>query len=135
MRLTKLETSKCGWKRKIEWCFFQQQVTYIKQNQNSKIKNRNKENTYIYITWNYAKAVPFILNQPGLLIFLFCECSSGIELTNFKWFVKRCRRRQGSPQSRKFWGFMNCFCHVFSDLLNPKISSTLKHAVVNNDKF
>ena len=52
------------------------------------------------------------------------------------------QRRQGPPQLRKFWGFMNCFSDVFWHLLNQKKkknsqrkSSTLKHAVVNKKKF
>ena len=64
----------------------------------------------------------------------YIKNSPGIELTNFKWFVKkpRCQRHQGPLQVQKFWGFVNCFCHVFCHLLNQRKSSTLKHAVVNN---
>ena len=48
------------------------------------------------------------------------KVSSVIELINFKSFVKkpRYRRRQGPPESKNFWGFMNCFCHDFWHLLN-----------------
>ena len=52
----------------------------------SKIKiaksNNSNENKCINITWIYAKnchiktcPIPVILNQPRLLIFLFCVCS------------------------------------------------------------
>ena len=38
--------------------------------------------------------------------------ASGIELTNFKWFMKKPRR--------KCWGIMNCFCHVIWHFSNQK---------------
>ena len=44
----------------------------MKQNKNSKIKNRNKI-INIIMAWNHAKASFLILSQTRLLIFLFCN--------------------------------------------------------------
>ena len=58
------------------------------------------------------------------------KLTTGIELTNFKWFVKKTRW--------KFWGFMNFFCRAFGisriKTNYKRNSSTLKHALVNNNK-
>ena len=45
----------------------------MKQNQIAKLKT--ERNKYTNKTWNYGKTILFILSQPRLLIFLFCECS------------------------------------------------------------
>ena len=44
----------------------------MKQNKNSKIKNRNKI-INIIMAWNHAKASSVILSQARQLIFLFCN--------------------------------------------------------------
>ena len=55
------------------------------------------------------------LSTTWMLSSLIASQSSGIELTSFKWFVKKtkCRRFQGPAQSRNFWSFINCFSRVF----------------------
>ena len=59
----------------------------------------------------------------------------GIELTSFKYFVKKPRQT--------FWVFMNCFCHVFEisqikkkkkKIIKEIINILIKHALVNNNK-
>ena len=59
----------------------------------------------------------------------------GIELTSFKYFVKKPRQT--------FWVFMNCFCHVFlkfpksktkKKIIKEIINILIKHALVNNNK-
>ena len=44
----------------------------MKQNKNSKIKNRDKI-INIIMAWNHATASSLILSETRLLIFLFCK--------------------------------------------------------------
>ena len=54
-------------------CIYIYIYIYIHMYKMAKLKTEKKI-IDIIIAWNNVKNIPFILSQPKLLIFLFCEC-------------------------------------------------------------